>query len=116
MVTTLVLDSFHTAHLDVAAGYGLLLCPRAEDDVWLGRESVYGAAWADVTTRLSSLGWAPQRDASGLLSYVGCTDDGQLVVEAQSWRGADEVDEDGWRALCEAAGMAADRVRPHPRA
>ena len=30
MLPTMSLDSFHTAHLDPASGYGLVVCPRPE--------------------------------------------------------------------------------------
>ena len=44
MLPALALDSFHTAHLDPATGYGLLRCPRPELDVWLDGSSVLDAA------------------------------------------------------------------------
>lgn len=112
MVTTLPLDSFHTAHLEVGAGYGLLVCPPAGTDVWLGRESVHGAAWGDVLRRLSTLGWTPRRDGSGLLRYVGRAEDGRLVVEAEALNGCRTVGQDVWEALCEAAGLVLDGPRP----
>ena len=86
MLPTMSLDSFHTAHLDPASGYGLVVCPRPEDDVVLDGHSLFTAAWDTACESLASLGWSPVRDDAGFLSYLGATVDGGLVVEARSFR------------------------------
>lgn len=116
MLPALALDSFHTAHLDPATGCGLLRCPRPELDVWLDGSSVLDAAWADAVGRLASLGWAPVRDARGMLSYLGITTGQELVVEAESLRGRRAApDGDTWRRLCAESGLDADPARVRPR-
>ncbi len=82
MLPTMSLDSFHTAHLDPASGYGLVVCPRPEDDVVLDGHSLFTAAWDTACESLASLGWSPVRDDAGFLCYLGATVDGGLVVEA----------------------------------
>ena len=62
MLPTMSLDSFHTAHLDPASGYGLVVCPRPEDDVVLDGSSLFASAWELACRSLASLGWAPVRD------------------------------------------------------
>ena len=86
MLPTIALDSFHTAHLDPASGYGLVVCPRPQDDVVLDGHSLQAASWDHACASLASLGWAPVRDDAGFLSYLGTTAEELLVVEARSVR------------------------------
>lgn len=111
MVFTLRLDEFHRAHLDPVTGYGFIVCPRPEDDVWVDGDSVFTAAWDDAVAHLSRVGWHPVRDAQGFLRYEGATRDGSLVVAAGAEqalvpREPGAVDLATWRALCEAADVA----------
>lgn len=84
MLPTIALGSFHTAHLDPMSGYGLVVCPRPQDDVVLDGDSLLAAAWDHACTGLSSLDWAPVHDDAGVLSYLGTTSDGSPVVEARA--------------------------------
>ena len=86
MLPTIALGSFHTAHLDPVSGYGLVVCPRPQDDVVLEGDSLMAAAWDHACEALSSLGWAAVRDDAGFLSYLGTTADESLVVEVRSLR------------------------------
>lgn len=113
MLPTMSLDSFHTAHLDPASGYGLVVCPRPEDDVVLDGSSVFVAAWDHACQALATLGWAPVRDDAGFLSYLGATADGGLVVEACSFRSPVRLpDADVLRTLYAATGLVTQAVRP----
>ncbi|GAB2617910.1 hypothetical protein GCM10027270_00500 [Nocardioides ginkgobilobae] len=113
MLPSMSLDSFHTAHLDPASGYGLVVCPRPEDDVLLDGSSLHVAAWDHACQSLASLGWGPVRDDAGFLSYLGATVDGGLVVEARSFRSpAQPPDGDTLRTLYDATGLVTRAVRP----
>lgn len=113
MVPSVALDSFHTAHLDPASGYGLVVCPRPEDDVCLDGASVLMAAWEHACAQLASLGWAPARDASGFLTCLGATADGSLVVEARSFRAPHRLPEaTTWRELCAQVGLVSQVTEP----
>lgn len=113
MLPTMSLDSFHTAHLDPASGYGLVVCPRPEDDVVLDGSSLHVAAWDHACQSLASLGWAPVRDDAGFLSYLGATADGGLVVEARSFRTPSRLpDGETLRTLYAATGLVTQAVRP----
>ena len=113
MLPTMALDSFHTAHLDPASGYGLVVCPRPEDDVVLDGSSLHAAAWDLACQSLASLGWAPVRDEAGFLSYLGATADGGLVVEARSFRVPARVpDGQTLRGLYAATRLVTRVVRP----
>jgi hypothetical protein len=109
----MALDSFHTAHLDPASGYGLVVCPRPEDDVVLDGDSLFTAAWDTACESLASLGWAPVRDDAGFLSHVGATMEGGLVVEARSFRAGDAVPDPATvRALFAQVRLVTQAVRP----
>lgn len=95
MLPSLSLDSFHTAHLDPASGYGVVVCPRPEDDVVLDGESLFATSWDTACESLASLGWGPVRDDAGFLSYLGATADGGLVVEARAFRAPHRVPDGG---------------------
>ncbi|CAM4045469.1 hypothetical protein NOMA109596_19300 [Nocardioides marinus] len=113
MLPTMSLDSFHTAHLDPASGYGLVVCPRPEDDVLLDGHSVFTAAWDTACESLASLGWTPVRDDAGFLTYLGATVEGGLVVEARSFRSARTVpDAETVRALFAQVRLVTQVVRP----
>ncbi|WP_300405257.1 hypothetical protein [uncultured Nocardioides sp.] len=113
MLPTMSLDSFHTAHLDPASGYGLVVCPRPEDDVVLDGHSLFTAAWDTACESLASLGWSPVRDDAGFLSYLGATVDGGLVVEARSFRaGAGAPDAATMRTLLAQVRLVTQAVRP----
>lgn len=113
MLPTISLDSFHTAHLDPASGYGLVVCPRPEDDVELDGSSVFAASFDHACRGLASLGWAPVRDETGFLSYLGATREGGLVVETRAFRASQEVpDATVVRELLEQVGLVTRTVRP----
>jgi hypothetical protein len=113
VLPTMSLDSFHTAHLDPASGYGLVVCPRPQDDVVLDGSSLHAAAWDLACESLASLGWAPRRDDAGFLSYLGATADGRPVVEAHSVRAPLQLpDAATLRALYAATGLVAPAARP----
>lgn len=113
MLPTISLDSFHTAHLDPASGYGLVVCPRPEDDVVLDGSSLFDAAWDLACESLATLGWSPVRDDAGYLSYLGATAEGGLVVEARSFRSPSRLpDGQTLRQLYDATGLVTQAVRP----
>lgn len=112
MLPSLALDSFHTAHLDPASGYGLVVCPRPEGDVVLDGHSLFAASWDAACGALASLGWAPVRDAAGFLSYLGATVEGGLVVEARSFRPHRVPEGHVVRALLAQAGVVTRVTRP----
>lgn len=113
MLPTVALDSFHTAHLDPASGYGLLVCPRPEDDVLLDGESLHAAAWDRACDALASMGWAPVRDDAGFLSYLGATEAGDLVVETRAVKATAVVpDAETMRTLFAQTRIVTRALRP----
>ena len=112
MLPTIALGSFHTAHLDPVSGYGLVVCPRPQDDVVLEGDSLMAAAWDHACEALSSLGWAAVRDDAGFLSYLGANDEGRLVVEARSLLLPQATpDAETMRTLFKQTGIAAPQSR-----
>ena len=112
MLPTIALGSFHTAHLDPVSGYGLVVCPRPQDDVVLDGASLMIAAWDHACEALSSLGWAAVRDDAGNLSYLGANDEGRLVVEARSMlRSEIAPDAETMRTLFRQTGIVAPQSR-----
>ncbi len=112
MVLTFPLDCFHTAHFDVAAGFGLLLLPDPLTDVHVAGASVHASAWAEVCTRLTSLGWQVRRDKEGGPRYAGHAD-GRPVLETESFGSSGAPDDECWRSLCAAVGLV-PHGRRHP--
>lgn len=78
--TTRDVGAFHTAHLDLVNGVGLLTRPHSREDVWLGPESLHGSDWNAAVRELDSLGWEPLADDDGLPMIEGLTGDGREVV------------------------------------
>ena len=72
----------HIAHLEPMTGEGLLILPRAIDDVepLIGMVSLHAAEWDRVIRDLDRRGWEPSEDDSGDLVYVGTTVDGRPVI------------------------------------
>ena len=69
----------HIAHLDPAAGYGVLVMPRHQDDVFL-MGSLNGADFDSAVRALASLGWEPLLDDDDLWIVEGQTPQGCPVI------------------------------------
>lgn len=69
----------HVAMLNPLAGAGLLVIPKADDDMWIGADSVHGSDWDSITTALFRQGWVTWMDEWDLPVELVKLPDGRIV-------------------------------------